>query len=757
MTKGKILDVSSLGTAALLLAALLFAPSCSDTDPPPQIVEAMIEFEPGRLDFGQIFMGAGFMKSVRIKNLGKSSVDLRLDGEYVDFEVKPSKFQIPPAKEVEIQVRFHPQAPRSVDTKLAFRASRNEVFRLPVTGQGVPQSIRVDPAEIDFGEVPVGESRSSKVTIQSLTDGDLDLRPTKRGSFDFPFDEAPILLGGRVKAEIEISFVPAAGGVHGGWMDIFPCGGCTPVSVSLRGFGTMAELEAIPFRVDFGAVPLAFEDAAEITVRNRGAKSAALELFHLEDDDAPFLLVESGERPEALEPGMSWSFQVRFAPATLGAWETAVVVGEEDMNVRVPILGRGGAPRLAVEGVDFGIWPLEWSPSPTASVRIENQGEPGQVKVESLSIEGPGAESFLFSVEDFPLELPAKGLLTIPITLLTHIPGKMDAELVLRTDRRFQEEMRVPLRAWIPRPECELAVTPSKSVRLGLVDGEIQHDIPFEVVHRGDGECLVWGFGLDGDEGFSIAEGSQAFEGFRLLEKDEGIAGKVRLDKVPRLFDSPVKHTKLHIHHSSASHERKEVGISAQPVNPAPVEYANRSFSFPDTLVGARSRMDLTPTRITRVVQEVVLPEGFSNLPGRFWSTINVAFAPERTGWHRGTAELRFFDFEEPYFIQVEGWGMECDDGEDCDWPSLACVDATSTPHETLANRWMMQFSVEPSPTTLRCDWVDSVTEQFFGFDTDCNDPFFLMRFQPTLTLTTYAYDTEGRLASCTQTAAPIP
>jgi hypothetical protein len=645
-------------------------------------VEEKIAFEPGSLEFGEIFLDAGFIKVVEVENRGRGSVTLTAVDLPEGFEVRPSQVALPPGEREELRINFRPKQVGRVETSLRFQSTAKRVFELPVRALAVNTSLVFEPETLDFGPVAVGEARKLPLKIRSLTDGNLDLHVSLRGT-DFQTETGVIPLGGRQTIELEVGFSPRSDGDARGWLQILPCQGCPTLSATLLGEGQAPRLQSTPRSLEFGAVhpPLAGE--LEILVRNEGKWPAWVAPPSIDGPGAAaFSVVDGPSEAFPIEPGEEMTLRVGYVPGEEEGDEAnlRLVTAEGGQALlTVALHGESGGALLGAEGIDFGVIP--GGEQLMGQVVVRNVGTAGTPRLLGATFEGrDAAHVSLASGDSFPSDVAGEGL-PLMIVYEAGEPGsEQEAELVLTTSHRFQPTLRVPLAGRAARAECELEFE-LPELRFGLV-GHAPRERSGWLRHEGKGECFIWSVRLE-QEGAAFEMTNTVPEGFLLLGQDE-----VREFRLRYTGDEPEgwSEGELRIHHSSRAAPPLVHRMSAFRNSLLQVSHTPEVLRFPNTPVG---NLSLLPVQITQSGPHATVTATFTGpfrweplqfppqgerttlFTGRA-SPLPAAFVPKEAGLRRGEIAVEIGGQEEAYRIPVEGRGQEtC--STPCTFPSVSC------------------------------------------------------------------------------------
>ncbi|MFO7155715.1 MAG: choice-of-anchor D domain-containing protein [Pseudomonadota bacterium] len=731
--------------AALLLLPL-FVLACGRSEPPVTQAVHRLEFDPVQLDFGTVPIKGGRKMTVTVRNVGQGAVSVHVNPGDAPIEVEPYRFSLAPGQSMQLAIRFLPREQREYEGLIRFETGSREPPTLPFRGRGVERALQVEPAELDFGQVPIGSRASAVFTLESIADGDLDVRLGLRASNQFEVDTSPFVLGGRRTATLEVSFVPRLRGNHRAWLEISPCANCLPVRLTLTGTGVAPQLFVAPPEIRFESVPPGFTAHQEVLLRNDGTAPLRIEEVRLDPDFTLFELALDAEFPLELKPNETVRGEVRFGPPQFGTYHAELLVRTGADEIRVDVSGRSEGPLLVVDAPASQILPLGSRSSVAATIR--NLGEEGEVDFASAKLIDAGGAFVL----DAFAPVPAGNGWTLPLSLRAEEPGLHQATLRIETRLPFQPVLEAPLEFYVPQDGCELRFDPSDPIRLGIIDGDRTLKLDIEVRHEGEGECLIWDPRVE-DGALTLVD--NPVNGSRFLSPGESVVFRLRRSQSPYGVAQPAVQTRFVLSHTRAGGET-EIPISFQQVNPFPIVFLE-PIGFPDTPVGKESmwrvNVQLRPGySLAFQSYSIVDDEGqFELSPVLVMNRAAVMFRPTSEGPKSALLEIRLAQHEEPVLVELEANALPACD-ETCDWPSTSCsyeVQAYPAPPPFNVVHGVVVHAT-PEPPELSCQWYSTT---FIGElnQFDCHGGSF-QRWGTdgfSTILSQLAWDEQGRVASC--------
>ena len=281
-------------------------------------------------------------------------------------------------------------------------------------------NIKVNPANFDFGEVPVGTtSNTQTVTVKNQTDEDAVLRFSNR---KFSTTTTSIPAGEQV--EVPVTFAPGnTAGEQTGTLTI--TAGDKSVKVDLRGFGLAPYAATIdPQTVDFGDCSINKEYTATVTLTNIGS-NAITPTFTQPDE--PFSV--TGDTGELLK-GETRTYTVTFAPTVKDTFSSEFTIADASHGIsyRVTLSGKGADMVLDTNSpLNFGL--VDLGDSKTLEAEFTNPYSDEITVSLSLSANAP----FSLTNGETTLTIPAGQSKSVSVTFAPTEAGGAVSYSVLLT------------------------------------------------------------------------------------------------------------------------------------------------------------------------------------------------------------------------------------------------------------------------------------------------------------------------------------
>ncbi len=339
---------------------------------------------PTALNFGLRTVGRQTEQEVRVRNVGTEAciiTDVRIDPESVtEFGlIEPALTQlgdqlpaflraffpfgaiVPDGEETSFIVSFRPETagPKSATAHFTYKemgvGTDEQALDVPLTGTGAAPCVTVDPLDVDFGNVAVGQSVDRSVRIANCGGADLVVRalPLRSGSHpDFRVPTPPTLpltlapgapVTVTVRAQPTTQGIASAGELMFGVLDVLSDAGTLGANLRANtngtcgGPGSTVGLVCSPRTVEFGEVILGEDLVRSVVCNNPTTTTVSL----APTVASPFAVVSS---PSEIPAGGQGVIRVRFDPVNTAQATQVLDVGANDclgQPIEVVVRGRG--------------------------------------------------------------------------------------------------------------------------------------------------------------------------------------------------------------------------------------------------------------------------------------------------------------------------------------------------------------------------------------------------------------------------------
>ncbi|MEQ8276133.1 MAG: choice-of-anchor D domain-containing protein [Deltaproteobacteria bacterium] len=330
--------------------------------------------EPASLDFG-VLDEAPKTLDIVVRNEGDCILqiqqsEVRGDPRFSCEGCSSSELvDVPPDRTASYKVTIEPGLSGTVTGELVFTTDDPEATELVVslTAMSEGQSLmRVSPLALDFGYVPVGDSKTLVVQAINDTEGTAQLEIVNAyldpsdGAFSLTTTPSlpTTLVAARVdpaaRAALAVTFAPGMDAAHTANLRVVPRNG-TPIDVPLVGAELPPVVMSNPGSIDFGSVRIGQQVGARITLQNTGMSPLIASHAFASMGAAGEMTTPRG-LPAALAPGSVVELNVLYAPTRAGVASDVITISTNDpvrRTITVPVMGTGEASGQDIVRVDM--------------------------------------------------------------------------------------------------------------------------------------------------------------------------------------------------------------------------------------------------------------------------------------------------------------------------------------------------------------------------------------------------------------------
>jgi hypothetical protein len=360
---------------------------------------------PTAINFGMVSVGSSSSREVLLQNSGDAPCTVssmeRVDGS-PDFSVTaggtPPAVTLGPAQTATLTLTFAPTALglQRATFSVVSDAPANGTHGVSVEANQPPPPgcyLEADPAFVNFGVVPTGETVSRVVTLRDVGDQDCFLTEISFpvGAADFssstsvtPFIGTPIGAGESIEVTVDVHTSapgPTNGRARFTYKDSAFGGTTQTLDVELAASPQAPHICFTPDPVDFGSVPVSGEARKTLTIQSCGASDLDIRgLYFASGSSAAFSIPAAPGLPVTLPAGSSLNLETVYRPTQVGGDLGIIMVNSDDPDLPsayVRVLGnaQGLCPplmRCTPETVEFGN--VQVSAGETRTVVCRNYG-----------------------------------------------------------------------------------------------------------------------------------------------------------------------------------------------------------------------------------------------------------------------------------------------------------------------------------------------------------------------------------------------
>lgn len=300
--------------------------------------------------------------------------------------------------------------------------------------------LTVNPSNINFGSVSVGNSQTQSLTLTNSGWSRLTItKATSSGTgFTLTGPGYPVTLAGGQSVTCNVIFTPQSAGASSGSVAIvysthrWQYGGdsrnSTTVTLPVSGVGvTSGQLTTSPANLGFGSVLVGSSQTLAETLTNSGGASVTISAVGA---TASGFTANGLSLPLILNAGQSASFSVRFSPTSSGGVNGNLAITSNAANsvLNVPLSGTGVTPgQLSASPASLSFGSVNTGSSATLADTLTNSGGSAL----TISQITPGGTGFSVSGINLPLTLNAAQSVTFNVLFAPQSGGSATGSLAI--------------------------------------------------------------------------------------------------------------------------------------------------------------------------------------------------------------------------------------------------------------------------------------------------------------------------------------
>jgi hypothetical protein len=251
---------------------------------------------------------------------------------------------------INVPVSFTPTSPGSFTGTLNFSATDagNAVtLGAALQGTAVQPGFTGSPAQVDFGQVVVGASKT--LTASFVNSGTADETVSGASGPSAPFTVTGLPSVGTVVAPgqavaVSVTYTPTAATTDSSSITVAGPDGSGTVQLTGQGATGTAKLSISPASLDFGSVAVGLSATMTLSVSNPGNLNVTI--TKAAPPALPFVVNTPLPEGLVLGPGQSVQVQVTFAPTVADTFNDLYVISSDDGNGahNIPVTGTATNP-----------------------------------------------------------------------------------------------------------------------------------------------------------------------------------------------------------------------------------------------------------------------------------------------------------------------------------------------------------------------------------------------------------------------------
>jgi hypothetical protein len=199
--------------------------------------------------------------------------------------------------------------------------------------------ININPSQLHFGSVAIGQSATLPITVTNGTSTSLTISglSSTSGEFSVPNLKLPFVLGGGQSATLNVAFAPTAGGWEGGGLAFTTTASNKKFVVLIGGVGAAGVLlKSSVSSLGFGSVAVGATSTLPVVLTNAG--TTGIVISQAQASGTGFSM-NGPTQPITLLPNQTLTFNVLFSPQTAASFTGSLVVPTGSLTI--PLSGTG--------------------------------------------------------------------------------------------------------------------------------------------------------------------------------------------------------------------------------------------------------------------------------------------------------------------------------------------------------------------------------------------------------------------------------
>ncbi|MBD3183108.1 choice-of-anchor D domain-containing protein [Candidatus Poribacteria bacterium] len=622
--------------------------------------EPDIRIETLSLNFGQVYTNSSLEKTFRIYNDGEANLDI------ADITSNNSQFTVPaysdilPGENADVTVNYQPTTAGSHNALITVKSNDPDEPQKTITvqGEGVAPPkpiIRIEPMEINFGDVEIGEHKDETFAIHNDGNDILNVSSIASNNSQFQVSGSPNIDPGEV-TYINIQFVPVSAGAKTGLVTVQSNDTDNSTkTIDVQGEGIVVprpDIRIYPASVDYSQVDVGSSQTRNIRIYNDG--DAKLWISTITSSSSQFIILDNPD----VEAGEMKQLRVRFTPVSAGNKQATITINSNDPDesvVNVELMGEGVVPpapeiRINPASLDFG--DVDLSQSVTKKFRIYNDGEA------ALNITSITSSNSQFTILDNPSTIAVDGLSDVRVKFIPSSAGTKTASVVIASNDPDESSKVVPVQGvGIPAPVPDINVSPV-SLNFGQVGVGAQMDKALRIYNEGDAVLNI----------SSITSNSNHFTILNEPDIEPDSFADINVRFKP--FTTGVKTGSLTISSNDPDENTVSVPLEGEGIHQEfPDIYVTTNIlEFGDVEIGSSSQQSFQIYNLGDAVLQISDITSFDsrfvvlnkpNVAAGYSAVIQVRFSPVAYGTRSGTLTIKSNDPDESeVYITVVGNGI---------------------------------------------------------------------------------------------------
>ena len=369
---------------------LTIALSGGGTQAQPQLT-----INPAIVAFGNVAVGSSAPQNVTLTNSGNGSLNITSatpSGTGFSFTGLTTQ-TINAGASVTFPVKFSPSSAGSATGSISISSNApGSPATITLSGTGVQGQLTANPANLNFGNVLVGNKGSQTITLTNGGSASVAISGGSGSGAGYSISglSATTLNPGQ-STTFTAQFSPSGVGTVSGSISITSNAPNSSLTISLSGTGIQPQLGANPSSASFGNVIIGNSNSQTINLTNGG--TAAVSISQANVSGTGFSISGLPALPMTINPGVSATFNAVFTPTATGSvtGSISVVSNTPNSSLAIPLSGSGlsATHLLSASPTSLSFNNVNFGSSSSLSVTLTNTGN-SNVTISAVTASGAG-------------------------------------------------------------------------------------------------------------------------------------------------------------------------------------------------------------------------------------------------------------------------------------------------------------------------------------------------------------------------------
>jgi hypothetical protein len=285
-------------------------------------------------------------QAITLTNTGTVTLHVASTFSSADFNVHTTCATVIPGGTCTVAVSASPQSPGThlASLEIASDSSTSLEF-VSLISSGAPPALAFSPSSLNFGPLLVGSTTTLPLQVTNTSSNAVSFTSVAVTG-DYTTAGSCPANGGSLSPNsactVLVTFAPVASGARPGAVSITSSASTNPLSITLSGTGTIAQLVLNPTSLAFGNVALGSTFSLPLTLTNTGTVTITGLNLSLSGD----YTLGTACPQTSLAPGATCTVQIVFTPSALGPRSASLTAVSSDPGspASIPLTGTGVAP-----------------------------------------------------------------------------------------------------------------------------------------------------------------------------------------------------------------------------------------------------------------------------------------------------------------------------------------------------------------------------------------------------------------------------